>query len=398
MAVEESNLSVQVAAIRRVLRDAPGAARWIETRACRGYRYIGPEVERHERSAPSDLLSPGSDAGADPGDAKPAAPIITAPAPSHPKWPTSSTEWSDVFGLIYDAGLAFERWPAALERLAEILGASTACLVKHDPATATGAMINVRSDPSVAKCYAEYFARRNVLAERAGIRPAQTVITDRMVLSKEELFATEFYNDFLRPRDVHSILTAYVLDNGATRVSFGRAHRAGEWSREHVDCLRLLAPHLYRAVQGNLRLEAVQMLQEGAADALDRLGQSAMIVDADSRPLLVNRAMRALLERGDGLHINGEGLSALDATETTSIRRLIAARDEDQRRMPAAPLRVSRRDAQPPLALIVMPMRASPGWFGQQSPAALILINDAAARPHERVLENGRGPLRTLCR
>lgn len=41
-AVEESNLPVQIAALRRVLAEAPGGDRWIETMAGRGYRFIGP--------------------------------------------------------------------------------------------------------------------------------------------------------------------------------------------------------------------------------------------------------------------------------------------------------------------------------------------------------------------
>jgi predicted ATPase/DNA-binding winged helix-turn-helix (wHTH) protein len=40
--VEESNLPVQVHAIRRVLAQAPGGERWIQTLAKRGYRFVGP--------------------------------------------------------------------------------------------------------------------------------------------------------------------------------------------------------------------------------------------------------------------------------------------------------------------------------------------------------------------
>ncbi len=42
--VEEANLSVQIAAIRRVLARATGGDRWIETLARRGYRFVGPVV------------------------------------------------------------------------------------------------------------------------------------------------------------------------------------------------------------------------------------------------------------------------------------------------------------------------------------------------------------------
>ena len=41
-AVEESNLAVQIAALRRALGEAPGGEAWIETLPRRGYRYVGP--------------------------------------------------------------------------------------------------------------------------------------------------------------------------------------------------------------------------------------------------------------------------------------------------------------------------------------------------------------------
>ncbi|WP_428669955.1 AAA family ATPase [Reyranella sp.] len=43
-AVEESNLTVQIAALRKVLGEAPGGDRWIETMPRRGYRFIAPVI------------------------------------------------------------------------------------------------------------------------------------------------------------------------------------------------------------------------------------------------------------------------------------------------------------------------------------------------------------------
>jgi len=44
LAVEDNNLAVQIAALRRVLEDAAQAGGWIETMPRRGYRYIGPPI------------------------------------------------------------------------------------------------------------------------------------------------------------------------------------------------------------------------------------------------------------------------------------------------------------------------------------------------------------------
>jgi TolB-like protein len=44
LAVADNNLTVQIAAIRRIFEDLAGGAGWIETLPRRGYRYIGPAV------------------------------------------------------------------------------------------------------------------------------------------------------------------------------------------------------------------------------------------------------------------------------------------------------------------------------------------------------------------
>ena len=53
LAIEESNLTVQIAALRRVFAEEPGGGNWIETLPRRGYRYVGPVVakERHSQGA-----------------------------------------------------------------------------------------------------------------------------------------------------------------------------------------------------------------------------------------------------------------------------------------------------------------------------------------------------------
>ena len=55
LAVEEGNLAVQIAALRRVLVEEPGADGWIETMPRRGYRFIGSVVVSNEaaRSTPA---------------------------------------------------------------------------------------------------------------------------------------------------------------------------------------------------------------------------------------------------------------------------------------------------------------------------------------------------------
>jgi non-specific serine/threonine protein kinase len=57
--VEESNLAVQIAAIRRVFAQAPDAEHWIETLPRRGYRFVGPvrELADERPTVPDNKLT-----------------------------------------------------------------------------------------------------------------------------------------------------------------------------------------------------------------------------------------------------------------------------------------------------------------------------------------------------
>ncbi len=82
LAVEDSNLTVQIAALRRVFEENAGSTNWIETLPRRGYRYVGPAVTTDHRPAkanprtapapalphkPSIAVLPFSNLSGDPG-------------------------------------------------------------------------------------------------------------------------------------------------------------------------------------------------------------------------------------------------------------------------------------------------------------------------------------------
>jgi DNA-binding winged helix-turn-helix (wHTH) protein len=62
LAIEESNLTVQIAALRRAFAAVEGGSTWIETLPRRGYRYVGPPATTlSDASRQTWLLSATSD-------------------------------------------------------------------------------------------------------------------------------------------------------------------------------------------------------------------------------------------------------------------------------------------------------------------------------------------------
>jgi TolB-like protein len=77
LSVEENNLSVQIAALRRVFGDEPGGERWIETLPRRGYRFVGPaRVGDQLTAAATPLVSAAPVATDKPALALPVQPSI----------------------------------------------------------------------------------------------------------------------------------------------------------------------------------------------------------------------------------------------------------------------------------------------------------------------------------
>jgi adenylate cyclase len=75
LAIEESNLTVQIAALRRALGEAPGGEDWIVTLSRRGYRFVGPVVTKSEDQVPA---TPTVDAATRP------APMMALTLPDKP--------------------------------------------------------------------------------------------------------------------------------------------------------------------------------------------------------------------------------------------------------------------------------------------------------------------------
>ncbi len=75
LAVEDSNLTVQIAALRRALGEVPGGESWIATLPRRGYRFVGPAVTKSDALVPA---TPTVDAATRP------APMMALPLPDKP--------------------------------------------------------------------------------------------------------------------------------------------------------------------------------------------------------------------------------------------------------------------------------------------------------------------------
>ncbi|HEV7265101.1 MAG TPA: helix-turn-helix transcriptional regulator [Falsiroseomonas sp.] len=286
---------------------------------------------------------------------------------------------SGLIGSIYDAAADPEGWPAALESVMEAAGATSGGLHLYDPAARTCANIVPRTDPEWTRRFREEWVDRYALWQSAVRRPVGQLFTLECLSPREEIERSSFYNEFLRPQDEDFGLGVNLLAEGSTArgwLFLFRGPRRGQFGSGEAQVLASLAPHLRRALELQRRLSGLEVRQGGAAAALDRLGQAALLVTADARVLLANRAAEAILVEGSGLLLARGRLAACRPADTTRLQRLVA---DAATAAAGGPVALPRGEERTPLAAFIVPLPRPAGlaWLSSgELPAAVIFVRD----------------------
>jgi DNA-binding CsgD family transcriptional regulator len=299
-----------------------------------------------------------------------------------------SADLNNAVGLLYEAALAPELWPQALEGIADIAGADGAALLVQDQVDGTGSAVVARIDPAVLSLQFGYYARRNPVRpgrnralqlSGASANWRTRVLTDEDALPKSELMRSGYYNDFLRPFGIHSglMIGLALLETKFATINLLRSPRRDRFERPEIDLARRLQPHLIRAFELGRRLSETQRMSDSLAQSLDASPHGIYLVDSDARVLRANRAGEALLQEGRGLSIRHGVLRTVAPDGTRTLHQLIAGaggKDAEQRRGGAVSLR--RPNSRRPLSVIVTPLRSDHVSFLGPAPSALVCAAD----------------------
>jgi PAS domain-containing protein len=152
-----------------------------------------------------------------------------------------------------------------------------------------------------------------------------TVLRAEAVCTDRELRRTEYFEDWLRPQGLGA--GGFGIIGTARRpvvLSFARSTSRGHLDTKEIGIARALVPHLSRALALSEHLERLVAEHAARSAALDQVGVGVILVDAEARPLLLNRRAQTLLDGGDGITIARDGLTAARPETTGALRRLVA--------------------------------------------------------------------------
>jgi DNA-binding CsgD family transcriptional regulator/PAS domain-containing protein len=184
--------------------------------------------------------------------------------------------------------------------------------------------------PHYAQLYAETHARFDPLQTVYHCLDIGDVVSSSSIIPHSEFTETRFYKEWAKPQGLIDSVIA-LLDKSATSIaalSIVRHERDGFADEAARRRLRLLAPHLRRAVLIGRVIELKSAGAASFADTLDGLGAGLFLVDQDGRVVHANTAGHAMLEAGDVLKTSGERLTATDPQDDQGLRDAVTAAGE----------------------------------------------------------------------
>ncbi|MFI4976295.1 MAG: helix-turn-helix transcriptional regulator [Caulobacterales bacterium] len=299
----------------------------------------------------------------------------------------SGLEDGELLDLIYDAALDPGLWTPVMERLVEMVDGAGAMLVDQNPASGEGAAIIVRHDPDVLKPYFGYYASRNVLMNVPDPRKFMSgwtprILTDEDWIPKDELVRSEYYNDYLRTVDVHSVLFIRLAahEMNAVNLNIGRPERGGQFSASDIDTVGRLHPHLIRSFKLGRKLAKSRQLDAAAEAFLDWSPYGVFILGQDGRLRHANRAAERLVSARCGLAVVGGRLCAAEPEATRRLQALVArAAASDAERRSGGSMALAAPGRRLPLSVMVAPLSAGRVDLFPAGPLVIVCVTDPEA-------------------
>lgn len=248
-------------------------------------------------------------------------PELAASAGSH----NDNQQLSDLISIVYDAAIDQSRWENAIEGVANFVGGVGGGLFCKDidaQHVSAPHRFGIAWPLPIALFRQIYPAAvGHFLAE------IEQPIATADLMPYDELTATAVYREWARPQGLIDFVSA-VLDRSATSVAmFGvfRHERNGFVDDQTRHRMRLIAPHIRRAVM-IAKMFDLRIAEAGTfVDALNGLDAGLCLVDAGGRIIHANAAGQAILDARDILYDVGGRLAACDAEVNQTLRDVFVA-------------------------------------------------------------------------
>jgi DNA-binding CsgD family transcriptional regulator len=236
---------------------------------------------------------------------------------------------SELIGEIYDAALDPSLWSDVLGKAGRFVGGPVAAIFAKSPTALSGIVYyhSAGRDPSYRQLYFDKYIKFDPTTTAQYFSDVEQPMAVADIMPYREFLETRFYKEWCRPQGMVDAVTA-VLDKSVTSAALFvvfRYQSEGVVDDEMRRRMRLVVPHIRRAVLIGRLVDLRATDAASLADTLDGLSAAMCAVNADGRIVHANAACHVLLDAGDFLSVAGGRIVASAPKIDQAFRELFAA-------------------------------------------------------------------------
>ena len=168
--------------------------------------------------------------------------------------------------------------------------ASLSIILRHPSGDDLGIIVSSGGDQHYNHSYRSYFYKLNPWLPWGPAAEEGRVVLADSVLPQSELRRTDFYNDWMRPQGLAHLFTAFLCRPGprqpVSEIGGLREKRDGVLQDEDLVPVRMLVPHLQRALAIHARVQGAEARAGAAAQTVDRIVGGLILLDERVVPVL----------------------------------------------------------------------------------------------------------------
>jgi DNA-binding CsgD family transcriptional regulator len=235
---------------------------------------------------------------------------------------------SELIADIYDAALDASLWRDVVGKAGRFVGGPAAAIYSKSPTALNGHVYyEFGTDPYYRELYFSKYIKFDPSTTSHYFADVEQPIAVADIMPYQEFLETRFYKEWAHPQAMVDNVSA-VLDKSATSAAlFGvfRYERDGVVDDETRRRMRLIVPHIRRAVLVSRLVDLKAAEAASLAGALDGLSAAMCIVDPAGRIVHANTACHVILDAGDVVSAFAGRIVANDPKIDQAFRDLFAA-------------------------------------------------------------------------
>ena len=212
--------------------------------------------------------------------------------------------FSKVVEVIYDCALNPDRWREALRLIGEVTDSPCVAIGITDHAQKRIAhSIEHGHDPEFWKAYLKNFAGNPLFIRHR--RPVGQVYTLAMLGDLEGFRKSRFFDKWIKTHRYGDLIGINALRSGRRMAGLVANRRDGQqpYGEQDVQLMRLLAPHVCRALAISDVLDLRTVTLRTLEATLDALATGIYLADREGRVVYMNRAAKQQIKAGDALRM-----------------------------------------------------------------------------------------------